>query len=186
MAPIAFDIYFESVRSLKHPLTWRIVYIGQASNDQYDQILEEAEMDCEVAGRMTFTLEVRIIFYNLIIFYQGSHPDVSKLPTTDIVGVTAILLTCSYKNTQEFFRVGYYVNNAYSEEFPDLIENPPNNPDISKLTRHILVEKPRVTKFQIDWEENQDEIMAQQNVGIAPQIGGVGGVEGETIMAKGT
>ena len=57
-APIAFDIYFESVKSLKHSLTWRIIYIGQASNDQYDQILEEAEMDCEVAGRMMFTLEV--------------------------------------------------------------------------------------------------------------------------------
>ena len=97
-------------------------------------------------------------------------------------------MTCSYKNTQEFFRVGYYVNNAYSEEFPDLIENPPNTPDISKLTRHILVEKPRVTKFQIDWEENQEEIMAQQNVGIAPQIGntGIPGADGENLMAKGT
>ena len=63
------------------------------------------------------------------------------------MGVTAILLTCSYNDTQEFFRVGYYVNNAYSEEFPDLIENPPATPDIAKLTRHILVEKPRVTKF---------------------------------------
>ena len=63
------------------------------------------------------------------------------------MGVTAILLTCSYNNNQEFFRVGYYVNNAYAEEYPDLIENPPNIPDIQKLTRHILVEKPRVTKF---------------------------------------
>tara|TARA_B110000285_G_scaffold216606_1_gene264064 strand:+ start:118 stop:378 length:261 start_codon:yes stop_codon:yes gene_type:complete len=56
--PIAFDIYFESVKNLKHSLTWRIIYIGQASNDEYDQVLEEAEMDCEVAGRMMFTLEV--------------------------------------------------------------------------------------------------------------------------------
>jgi histone chaperone ASF1 len=111
--PIAFDIYFESVKSLKHSLTWRIIYIGQASCDEYDQILEEAEMDCEVAGRMMFTLE-------------GQFPDVSKLPQNDVVGVTAILMTCSYNGTQEFFRVGYYVNNAYSEEFPDLIENPPN------------------------------------------------------------
>ena len=55
---IDFDIYFESVKNLKHSLTWRIIYIGQASNDDYDQILEEAEMDCEVAGRMKFTLEV--------------------------------------------------------------------------------------------------------------------------------
>jgi histone chaperone ASF1 len=56
-------------------------------------------------------------------------------------------MTCSYNGTQEFFRVGYYVNNAYSDEFPELVENPPNVPDINKLTRHILTEKPRVTKF---------------------------------------
>lgn len=72
------------------------------------------------------------------------------MPETDIVGVTAILLTCSYNN-QEFFRVGYYVNNYYED--PELNENPPSKPDITKLTRHILVEKPRVTKFQIDWDD---------------------------------
>ena len=102
-------------------------------------------MDCEVPGRMRFTLEVSKI--SIIIQYQGRAPDVSKLPQQDIVGVTAILLSCSYNNIQEFFRVGYYVNNAYSEEFPELMENPPHIPDISKLTRHMLTEKPRVTKF---------------------------------------
>ena len=56
--PIEFDIFFESVRSLKHSLTWRIIYIGQASTDTYDQILEDADMDCAQAGRMTFTLSV--------------------------------------------------------------------------------------------------------------------------------
>jgi histone chaperone ASF1 len=60
------------------------------------------------------------------------------------VGVTALLLTASYNN-QEFFRVGYYVNNFYED--PELNENPPTDPDINKLTRHILAEKPRVTKF---------------------------------------
>ena len=67
-SPIAFDIFFESVKNLKHSLTWRIIYIGQASNDEYDQVLEEAEMDCEVAGRMTFTLEVSFLD-NPILFY---------------------------------------------------------------------------------------------------------------------
>ena len=99
----------------------------------------------------------------------------SKLPQQDIVGVTAILLNCSYNGNQEFFRVGYYVNNAYSEEFPDLLENPPSTPDISKLTRHILTEKPRVTKFQVDWEEDEQ-------IGVAPQL-----LERqEEIMARGT
>ena len=99
------------------------------------------------------------------------------------MGVTALLLTCSYNGVQEFFRVGYYVNNAYTDD--DLIENPPNVPDINKLTRHILVEKPRVTKFQIDWEDAEDE---HQNVGVAPEMPMMGGqpVDQEQLMAKGT
>ncbi len=69
---------------------------------------------------------------------------------SEIVGVTGVLVTCSYAQ-QEFFRVGYYVNNYYED--PELAENPPEKPDITRLTRHILVEKPRVTKFQITWED---------------------------------
>jgi histone chaperone ASF1 len=76
----------------------------------------------------------------------GQPPDVSRIPKTEIVGVTGILLTCSYEG-HEFFRVGYYVNNYYED--PELNENPPSEPDISKLTRHILIERPRVTKFNI-------------------------------------
>jgi histone chaperone ASF1 len=78
-------------------------------------------------------------------------PDVSRLPPSEIVGVTAVLLTCSY-NDKEFFRVGYYVNNYYEDA--ELNENPPSPPIVEKLTRHILVEQPRVTRFQIDWEES--------------------------------
>ena len=67
-----------------------------------------------------------------------------------------MLVTCSYAN-QEFFRVGYYVNNYYED--PELTENPPEKPDITRLTRHILVEKPRVTKFQIQWEDPAEAAM---------------------------
>lgn len=66
------------------------------------------------------------------------------------MGVTGVFLTCLYAG-QEFFRVGYYVNNYY--ENPELAENPPEKPLIDQLTRHILKEKPRVTKFQIMWED---------------------------------
>ena len=82
----------------------------------------------------------------------------SRIPEYDIVGVTGILLTCSYNN-QEFFRVGYYVNNYYEEQ--ELNENPPLKPDIDRLTRHILVEKPRVTKFQIQWEDEAAQMQQQ-------------------------
>jgi histone chaperone ASF1 len=47
--------------------------------------------------------------------------------------------------------VGYYVNNFYEDA--ELNENPPQQVDISSLTRHILIEKPRVTKFQVEWDD---------------------------------
>ena len=46
-------------------LTWRIVYIGQASDSEKDQILEEAEMDEIQPGQMKFVFEVLI---KLLIF----------------------------------------------------------------------------------------------------------------------
>ena len=91
--------------------------------------------------------------------------------------MTAILLTCSYHN-QEFFRVGYYVNNLYED--PELNENPPAEPEISKLVRHILVEKPRVPKFQIEW----DDQMTDENSSAAAANGMVPAVTGE--LSKGS
>lgn len=41
------------------------------------------------------------------------------------MGVTALIISVSYKN-QEFFRVGYYVYNSYDD--PELNENPPDTP----------------------------------------------------------
>jgi hypothetical protein len=32
--------------------------------------------------------------------------------------------------------------------------NPPDTVDIPKLQRNILFEKPRITKFNIDWDSN--------------------------------
>jgi len=48
----------------------------------------------------------------------------------DAVGVTVVLLTCSYRN-KEFIRVGYYVNNEYTD--PELKENPPSTPHYDKV-----------------------------------------------------
>lgn len=43
-------------------LTWRIVYIGSASDSMYDQVLEEAEMDDIQPGQMKFVFEVKLKF----------------------------------------------------------------------------------------------------------------------------
>jgi hypothetical protein len=62
--------------------------------------------------------------------------------------VTVVLITCSYRE-QEFVRVGYYVNNEYEEEYDP--EHPPRPVDVAKLQRNILADKPRVTRFPINW-----------------------------------
>lgn len=111
---------------------------------------------------------------------QADAPNWTKIPQDDLLGVTIILLTCSYRNqarnqhqletstacppksaqlwpltpalpaVQEFIRVGYYVNSEYTEE--ELRENPPEVIDIAKVGRSILSDKPRVTRFQVDFD----------------------------------
>jgi uncharacterized protein YneF (UPF0154 family) len=55
---------------------------------------------------------------------------VLKIPVVDALGVTVVLLTCSYRQ-QEFVRVGYFINNEYTE--PELRENPPAQPQFDKV-----------------------------------------------------
>ena len=65
-----------------------------------------------------------------------------------------ILLSCSYAD-REFVRVGYYVNNEYDLE--ELRENPPAKVQVEHVVRNILAEKPRVTRFNIVWDNEGGE-----------------------------
>ena len=80
--------------------------------------------------------------------FRADPPDLSRIPNSEIIGVTVILLSCSYED-REFVRVGYYVNNEYVDEALSL--EPPAKPVIEKVQRQILAEKPRVTRFAIKW-----------------------------------
>lgn len=70
------------------------------------------------------------------------------------MGVTVLLLTCSYIG-QEFVRIGYYVNNDYDDE--QLREEPPPKVLIDRVQRNILSDKPRVTKFPINFHPENSE-----------------------------
>lgn len=61
---------------------------------------------------------------------QADPPNVSRIPENDAIGVTVVLLTCSYRG-QEFIRVGYFINNEYSD--PELRENLPSPPQFDKV-----------------------------------------------------
>lgn len=135
--PFQFEITFECIEDLKEDLEWKIIYVGSAESEAYDQVLDTVCVGPVPEGRHMFV-------------FQADPPDSTKIPKEDAVGVTVLLLTCSYRGN-EFIRIGYYVNNEYTD--PDQKENPPAIPQFDKLTRNILATNPRVTRFKIDWEQ---------------------------------
>lgn len=94
------------------------------------------------------------VIFGFWFVIQADPPDQAKIREEDIIGVTVILLTCSYMG-QEFVRVGYYVNNDYVDE--QLREENPQKVLIDRVQRNILAEKPRVTKFPINFHPHNNE-----------------------------
>ncbi|PNY04833.1 histone chaperone ASF1B [Trifolium pratense] len=132
--PFQFEISYECLAALKDDLEWKLIYVGSAEDETYDQLLESV----------------------LVGPVNADPPDPSKIREEDIIGVTVLLLTCSYLG-QEFIRVGYYVNNDYDDE--QLREEPPTKVLTDRVQRNILSDKPRVTKFPINFhpENNENE-----------------------------
>ena len=143
--PFSFEIIFEVLSNLKKEIEWKMIYIGSAEDKKYDQILETIEIDGPFhLGSMKFE-------------FTGEAPDISKIPESEVLGVTAIILCCSYNN-QEFFRCGYYLNNIYDNEEMNI--NPPEKVDKDRIIRSLLADKPRITRFDIDWDnENVDNVI---------------------------
>lgn len=197
--PLQFEITFECLQALEDDLEWKVVYVGSAESSTHDQTLDEILVGPVPVGINKFIL-------------QADAPDPSTIPQNDILGVTVILVTCSYRE-REFVRVGYYVNNEYiwdddegdetrdnkkssgedikmdggtiddedgnasGQETDENGENnaenkakekertPPMPLDMNKVTRTILADKPRVTRFQINWGDlsmEQEEQQQQQ------------------------
>ena len=132
----AFEIIIEVLSELKKEIEWKMVYIT-SENQTYDQILSEIGIDPpNQLGQMKFV-------------FEGEAPDISKIPENDVIGVAAILLCCSY-NGQEFFRCGYYLNISYDNE--EMNMNMPEKIAVDHLVRNLLASKPRIVKYEIDWE----------------------------------
>lgn len=109
--------------------------MGSAESEEYDQELDNCLVGPVPVGVNSFE-------------FEADCPSPEKIPAKDLLGVTVILLTALY-NGNEFIRVGYYVNNDYEDEA--LRENPPEEVDLTKVRREVLVSKPRVTRFNIKW-----------------------------------
>ncbi|OQD77452.1 hypothetical protein PENDEC_c002G04076 [Penicillium decumbens] len=134
-----FEITFECLEQLQKDLEWKLTYVGSATSSEQDQ-----ELDSLLVGPIP-------VGVNKFIF-EADAPDYKRIPDSEILGVTVILLTCSYDG-REFVRVGYYVNNEYDSE--ELAADPPAKPQIEHIQRNVLAEKPRVTRFAIKWDSEE-------------------------------
>ena len=141
-------------------MEWKVLYVGSAQDASRDQILDEILVGPVPVGVNKFVL-------------QADAPDPNKLAPEDLLGVTVVLVTCSYKE-REFVRVGYYVNNEYHD--PNAPPPPPPPTDGSEppppppiphpvppehIQRQILADKPRVTKFPISWGDEPTQTATQ-------------------------
>ena len=142
LSPFSFEITFECLQELSDDLEWKVLYVGSAEDTKHDQVLDEILVGPIPVGINKFVL-------------TADPPDITQIPEGDILGVTVVLVTCSYRE-KEFVRVGYYVNNEYSEEYDEEV-GPPKPLDMSKVRRCVLAEKPRVTRFPISWGDSEDE-----------------------------
>jgi histone chaperone ASF1 len=122
-----------------------VIYVGCSESSQYDQVLEEVLVGPVSAGCHKFVL-------------QADAPDPSALK--EILGVTVVLITCSYRDN-EFVRIGYYVNNELpqDEEHVDQVMLDETLLDIRKIVRTTLADKPRVTRFSIPWNTGANSEM---------------------------
>lgn len=134
-----FEITFECLEQLQKDLEWKLTYVGSATSSEQDQ-----ELDSLLVGPIP-------VGVNKFIF-EADAPDYKRIPDSEVLGVTVILLTCSYDG-REFVRVGYYVNNEYDSE--ELAADPPAKPQIEHIRRNVLAEKPRVTRFAIKWDSEE-------------------------------
>jgi histone chaperone ASF1 len=150
LSPFSFEITFECLQPLSDDLEWKVLYVGSA----------EILVGPIPVGINKFVL-------------QADAPNIAQIPEGDILGVTVVLVTCSYRE-KEFVRVGYYVNNEYMEEYDEEV-GPPKPLNMNKVRRSVLAEKPRVTRFPIQWGDNKDEEI--ENV----QQNGQVSMEGQTM-----
>jgi len=150
--PFQFEIIFDCIApGISSELEWKLLYVGSAEDEKYDQ-----ELDSILVGPVE-------VGTNKFVF-QAPAPDPANIPEKDLLEVTVILLTCSYLE-QEFIRIGYYVNNDYGDN-KVLNESPPEKPSLPDMWRHILADQPRVTRIQINWNEkpNPNQPVNQQVV----------------------
>lgn len=126
---IVFDIEFECTVAIPTAIRWEVIYVGAATDHEFDQTLANVFVGPIEVGMNRFVL-------------KADPPVISKIPPEDLP-LTVVMLK-AYYNDQEFIRIGYYVSNTPPEDAGDI-------PDPTTVQRQILTEETTVHQSQINW-----------------------------------
>ncbi|PHJ17668.1 anti-silencing asf1 family protein [Cystoisospora suis] len=131
---------------------------GTASSEKKDEGEDEEEEQGGGGDLLLDSVMLGPIERGVLAFeFAVNPPDYTKMrDVNSVVGMQAVLVCALYKQ-QEFIRIGYYLNNAYSDSA--LRENPPDEPLIDQLVR-CIVDEPRVTRFPIQWDESPQLLLS--------------------------
>ena len=145
-----FEITFECTMKLETDIEWRMVFVGDAQDESKDQILDSVEIGPLEIATMKFE-------------FSAPPPNLYLVPKEDQLDVTAMFLAASYKG-QEFCRIGYYLKHEYpSGLFPidpvSGLEQVPEVLQLEKIIRKIDADNPRVTRFIINWDTENVELL---------------------------
>ena len=142
--PFSFEVTFECLQELDDDLEWKVVYVANANDQTQDLVLDEILVGPVPVGINKFVLQA-----------DPPSPEAIK---EDLLGVTVVLVTCSYKE-REFVRVGYYVNNEYQytdDERKRFIEE-------WKTKQQQKKEKARLLEAGKKEKENKTEVGSEKN-----------------------
>lgn len=126
----------ETTQALEEDAEFRLLYMVPNLEDMELDSLDVGNAPGLDKGPMRFILE-------------APAPDLSKVPVKSLLDVAGITLEANYRG-QTFCHVGYHVRHEYTD--PALQDDPPENPELSKL-RRVISADPQVTKHVISsWD----------------------------------
>ena len=88
-------------------LEWKVVYVGNHEDNAYDQVLEELSVGPVPVGVNRFVLQTSVgmiehsLTHSITHSYSLTHllgPNANNILNEHLIGVTVILLSCSYMN----------------------------------------------------------------------------------------
>ncbi len=100
-------------------LEWKVVYVGNHEDNAYDQVLEELSVGPVPVGVNRFVLQTSVGMIDHSFIHSFTHtysltllsgPNANNILNEHLIGVTVILLSCSYMNQKFVQGISSFIN----------------------------------------------------------------------------